>query len=367
MPTTRRPLALAVVATSAVALFAAACTSSGSPAPSTPAAAPTTPAATSAKPTPKPKPTHRAKPAKHVVSVNPLTGVGGVPHAPLIAVKIDDTAPGRPQVEHRQGRHRLHRGRRGRPDPAGRAVRHQQAGRRLRAQHPAERSGPAAAVRQDHRGLLRRRARLAAARAPVGHQELEQRRRRAVLPPGAARRVQLHQPGAQPAPRRRGTPTRRAHGASDWTFGRARRASAPSPPTTSAPWSRAPTAAARRSSSGTTAKIHKYVRYIDGVRQRAADGRLVSAPQRDRAVVPRSSPHRAGHRRHWATRRSSPTPSARAAVQVFRYGKRINGTWSRQQPAPGTTLQALNGKRIPPRARQHLGGARSARASRSSS
>ena len=39
----RPPSVLAVVATSAVALFAAACTSSGSPAPSTPAAAPTTP------------------------------------------------------------------------------------------------------------------------------------------------------------------------------------------------------------------------------------------------------------------------------------------------------------------------------------
>ena len=30
--------------------------------------------------------------------VNPFTGIGPVPKTPTIAVKIDDTAPGRPQL-----------------------------------------------------------------------------------------------------------------------------------------------------------------------------------------------------------------------------------------------------------------------------
>ena len=93
-------------------------------------------------------------------------------------------------------------------------------------------------------------------------------------------------------------------------------------------------------------KIHKYVRYIDGVRQHAADGRLVSAPQRDRAVLPRR-------------RAPAPTPTCignpsqftytvgYGGVQVFRYGKRITGTWSRHKLSQPTAYKALNGKRIP--------------------
>jgi hypothetical protein len=64
-------------------------------APPTSATTPATPSTTATKPKPKPKPKPTKPPAPP--AVNPLTG--GKPVAgPLIAVKIDDTGPGRPQV-----------------------------------------------------------------------------------------------------------------------------------------------------------------------------------------------------------------------------------------------------------------------------
>jgi hypothetical protein len=72
-------------------LTSTACTGGGDePAASTPASAPSSAPSSSPAghkpPAPKPKP------------VNPYTGVGPVPKRPTISVKIDDTAPGRPQV-----------------------------------------------------------------------------------------------------------------------------------------------------------------------------------------------------------------------------------------------------------------------------
>jgi len=67
-----------------------------------PAAAPSpSPAATSPTPsrTPSPTPTRtpRPKPKPRPPAVNPLTGLAGVPRQPVVVVKIDDTASGRPQ------------------------------------------------------------------------------------------------------------------------------------------------------------------------------------------------------------------------------------------------------------------------------
>jgi hypothetical protein len=70
--------------------LAAAC--SGDPAP---AAAPSP---TTASPTPSPTPAATPKPRPAPPAVNPLTGLRGVPKRPVIAVKIDDTAKGRPQL-----------------------------------------------------------------------------------------------------------------------------------------------------------------------------------------------------------------------------------------------------------------------------
>jgi Protein of unknown function (DUF3048) N-terminal domain/Protein of unknown function (DUF3048) C-terminal domain len=70
---------------------------SGNPAPA--AAPPPSPAATTASPTPSPTPSPKPtpKPAPKP-AVNPLTGLPGVPRSPVVAVKIDDTASGRPQI-----------------------------------------------------------------------------------------------------------------------------------------------------------------------------------------------------------------------------------------------------------------------------
>jgi hypothetical protein len=55
---------------------------------------PSTPVITSSAPTTSAAPSTPAPPPAR----NPFTGLGGVPKSPVIAVKIDDTAPGRPQV-----------------------------------------------------------------------------------------------------------------------------------------------------------------------------------------------------------------------------------------------------------------------------
>jgi hypothetical protein len=53
---------------------------------------------TTAAPTPTATPTLTKPPAPKPPAVNPLTGLRGVPTRPVIAVKIDDTASGRPQI-----------------------------------------------------------------------------------------------------------------------------------------------------------------------------------------------------------------------------------------------------------------------------
>jgi hypothetical protein len=57
-----------------------------------------------AAPTPSPTPTHtpapapKPKPKPAPPAVNPLTGLPGIPRKPVIAVKVDDTGSGRPQL-----------------------------------------------------------------------------------------------------------------------------------------------------------------------------------------------------------------------------------------------------------------------------
>jgi hypothetical protein len=77
-----------------IAVALAAGCSSGAPA-AVPSPTPSrTPSPTPAPTTPAPKPA----PKPVAPAVNPLTGVGAVPRRPVIAVKIDDTADGRPQL-----------------------------------------------------------------------------------------------------------------------------------------------------------------------------------------------------------------------------------------------------------------------------
>jgi Protein of unknown function (DUF3048) N-terminal domain/Protein of unknown function (DUF3048) C-terminal domain len=93
------------------------------------------------------------------------------------------------------------------------------------------------------------------------------------------------------------------------------------------------------------ARLKKYVRYIGGVRQFAADGkpvtatnvivqscRIVSYPaDRDVNGFPAQFTYTVGT----------------GPVSVFRDGKRIDGTWSRANLGSGTTLRTTTGKPLP--------------------
>jgi len=84
-----------VVAPSIVAsvlLASAGCTSSGGSDPTSSAPAPARTSSSSSSSSSRPST------APEPVAANPFTGIGPVPNRPTIAVKIDDTAPGRPQL-----------------------------------------------------------------------------------------------------------------------------------------------------------------------------------------------------------------------------------------------------------------------------
>lgn len=91
--------------------------------------------------------------------------------------------------------------------------------------------------------------------------------------------------------------------------------------------------------------LKKYVRYINGVAQHAADGKLVTATN---VIVQSCEVHP-----YLADRDVNGYPAqftttiGSGAVSVFRQGKRVNGTWSRARKSAGTTLKAANGKPLP--------------------
>jgi hypothetical protein len=92
-------------------------------------------------------------------------------------------------------------------------------------------------------------------------------------------------------------------------------------------------------------KTHQYMRIIDGAVQKTADGHVIDTPNvivqfckvttytKDRDVLgnPAKYTHTIGEGR----------------VAVFRDGKRIDGTWSRHSVADGTVLKASDGSTIP--------------------
>ena len=92
-------------------------------------------------------------------------------------------------------------------------------------------------------------------------------------------------------------------------------------------------------------KTHRYLRVIDGAVQHTADGSVISTPNvivqfckvttytKDRDVLgnPAKYTHTIGTGR----------------VVVFRNGRRIEGTWSRGSVTDGTTLKTSDGKTIP--------------------
>jgi hypothetical protein len=93
------------------------------------------------------------------------------------------------------------------------------------------------------------------------------------------------------------------------------------------------------------AKLGKYVRYIDGVRQVAADGKPVSATnvivQFCKVVAHPQDTDVNGNPSQFTYTVGS------GSVAVFRQGRRVNGTWSRANVASGTTFKTSAGQSLP--------------------
>ena len=196
--------------------------------------APTTSSA-AATPTPTPTPTPTAKPTAPP-PVNPLTGIGKPPAGPVLAVKIDDTANGRPSrgldkadivyIEQAEGGLTRLVAVFGTHKPVVEPV------RSVRASD----AGAAQPVRLDRAGRLRRRRRLAVDAGPLAGQGRDQRPGRAGLLPGrqpagalqpavrprpgggggAHRRLPLRSASAGPRPTRGSRPPRRRTGCAPW-------------------------------------------------------------------------------------------------------------------------------------------------------
>ena len=93
------------------------------------------------------------------------------------------------------------------------------------------------------------------------------------------------------------------------------------------------------------AKLGKYVRYINGVAQRAADGQPIAATnvivQFCKVVAHPQDTDVDGNPSQFTYTVGS------GQVLVFRQGKRIAGTWSRAKLTDGTTLRTATGQSLP--------------------
>jgi hypothetical protein len=329
-------VALALAAAGTVGGLAAASTNAHEAAPSTTPAPSTT--ATSPKPTPtkskpRPKPKPKPKPA-----LNPLTGAGRVPKGSVVAVKIDDTGNGRPQ-----------RG----VDQADIVYVEQAEGglTRLVAVFATHKPVVEAvrSVRTSDPELLSQYGRITLVASGGGGDSL----------PALDRSI-LHSvindrggPGfgrdsSRPTPYNLTSDlavvSAASHGASAKSVGftwlakpkgvRSRPAARVHTQVGSTPvdfrWS---------------GRLNRYVRYIGGVAQTAANGRAIATPNvivqycqvtvhpGDVDVVgnPAKYTHTIGH----------------GGVAVFRNGRRIDGTWTRASSTSGTVLRDSRGQPIP--------------------
>jgi hypothetical protein len=342
LPTTRGSR-VALIAASALAVVTTACTSSGSSASSSsPAPSPPTPSTKATiKPKPKPKPAHKHH---HVAAINPLTGFGKVPKLPVIAVKIDDTAPGRPQVG---------------IDRADVVYIEAAEGglTRLAAIFGTYKPvvGYVRSTRPSDPDLLLQYGKLTEAYSGGAHDSLPRVHRSGIrswsndagapyyarVSRAASSYINLVLNLRKVAEH---TKTPRPH-CIGWTF--SKRVSSKLNPKTAL---RIHTEVTGSYNHGTAVdfkynpKLHRYVRYIGGVRQRAADGKPVTATnvivQSCRIVAhPRDTDVLGNPSQFTYTVGSGP-------VQVFRGGHVIKGSWSRKRLKDGTTLRT-RGHTIP--------------------
>jgi hypothetical protein len=332
-----RPAGIAAAIVACGLLTSTACTGGGDDAaPSTSAAISSSPApsSTNGKPSgPKPKP------------VNPFTGVGPVPKRPTISVKIDDTAPGRPQVGINKadivyieavegGLTRL---------------------AAIYGTYKPTAVGFVRSTRPSDPELLLQFGKITAAYSGGAHDSLPLMHRSGIRSWSMDAGARFY--------------SRRARGASSyinvvlnlarvaakvktpvphdigWTFDR----SLEGLPTRKGYVVR--TEVTGSYSHGTpvvfrySRKLHKYVRYIGGVRQMSSTGHPVAARnvivQKCKVVShPRDTDVNGNPSQFTYT-------VGRGPAVIYRDGKRIDGKWRRDHAKDGTVWRAENGKQIP--------------------
>jgi hypothetical protein len=324
----------ATTAAAGVLLVTAACGGGGGKHTNTHSASPiSTPPTTSSVP-PKPAPK------------NPYTGIGPVPRTPTIAVKIDDTEPGRPQVA---------------IDKADIVYIEAVEGglTRLAAvfgTNKPSRVGYVRSTRPSDPDLLLQFGKITEAYSGGAHDSLPRVRASGIKSwsndAGAAYYARAPHPGdhgyinlvlnlAKVAQHTRSAMPKSI----GWTF---------SSSIAGIPVGKGTNV--RTSVNGSYAhgtpvdfvwstSLKKYVRYIGGVPQRAADGKLVTATnvivQFCRVVSHPQDRDVLGNPAQFTYTVGS------GAVAVFRDGKRINGTWSRPKTSSGTTLRTSTGRSLP--------------------
>jgi hypothetical protein len=282
-----------------------------------------------------PSPAPKKKPAP----VNPLTGIGARPKTPVIAVKIDDTTPGRPQVG---------------VDKADVIYIEEAEGglTRLAAVFGTNKPvvGYVRSTRPSDPDLLLQYGKITLAASGGGHDALPlldksglkgwimDRRApfyyRVYRPQSTYINVELNL--AKVAAKVH-TPTPRSIG---WTF---------SPTIKGLASTKAPDIVTRVGSQIVEFRwyrsLHKYVRYIDGVPQRAADGKYIAMAnvivQKCRIVPHPQDTDVNGNPSQFTV------TTGTGVVSVFRNGRRINGTWTRHRLSQGTTLTDAHGHVIP--------------------
>jgi hypothetical protein len=330
MMRTRHAVAASIAS---IAILASAC-SGGGKHESTPTPTPTPPT-TSSTPPPAPKPAPK----------NPFTGLGPVPKHPTIAVKIDDTAPGRPQLN---------------IDKADIVYIEAVEGglTRLAAIFGTNmpRVGYVRSTRPSDPDLLLQFGKITEAYSGGAHDSLPRVHRSGItswsMDAGAPYYYRSPHPGdhgyinvvldLKKVAQKVNTPRPRSI---DWTF---------ASKLTGVPTSRGTrlrTEVTGSYSHGTpvefrySTRLHKYVRYIDGVAQRAADGKLVAATnvivQRCKIVAHPQDTDVMGNPSQFTFTVGG------GKVSVFRQGKRIEGEWSRKKLDQGTTFKTFTGKQIP--------------------
>jgi hypothetical protein len=327
----------AIVATIAVVTLLGATACSGdSPKKKKASSTSSSPAPTTSASSSKPK----AAPAPK----NPLTGVGAVPKTPVIAVKMDDTPPGRPQVG---------------IDKSDVAYIEAVEGGLTRlavifgTHKPTV--GYVRSTRPSDPDLLLQYGKITEAYSGGQRVSLNIRKRAGLTgwsnDGGAAyfQRVSRSESTyinltLNLAKVAKKTKTNRPK-SNGWTFNPSL-AGLPATPGTSVR-----TVVTGSYGSGTPVsfkwdpKLKKYIRYIDGVRQHAADGNAIGGTnvivQSCKVVSYNADKDVNGNPAQFTYTVGS------GKVAVFRNGKRIDGTWSRSKTSAGTTLRTTAGKVLP--------------------